>query len=329
MIKDDTFAANRRRALGICRGIVDRKLSFGWSCDTRADALSDELLRAMRLAGCQRLSLGVESGSAEILRNIDKKVTPERILEATEQAKRYGFEIRYYMMLGNRGETAATFQESLDFLARAKPHQAYFTYLSLYPGTRDYDAQVERGACSPESFFTDDFKELKLPLSIPPAEQRQLLQWFERHKGGRSYHTDSVADCQAVLQRLGDFHGAHLDLAGAYYRAGELSAAEQHARRALQLGTPVPGLAHSYLACSAARRGDYDRMQAHLTDALGDLQHQKLVDNLRLVDEWVKRDGPARGLPLELQAGHDFHILERTAQPMLPGPLPEDIYDWP
>ena len=67
LIKDDTFTTNEKRILELCQGIRERKLRFLWSCDTRVDLLSDKLLREMRLAGCQRLSLGVESGSQRII----------------------------------------------------------------------------------------------------------------------------------------------------------------------------------------------------------------------------------------------------------------------
>jgi radical SAM superfamily enzyme YgiQ (UPF0313 family) len=94
-IKDDTFTANKRRALEICNGIRERGLEFSWSCDTRVDVLTDELLRAMRLAGCQRLSLGVESGSPSVLSQINKKITVEQILRSTALAKSYGIQVRY------------------------------------------------------------------------------------------------------------------------------------------------------------------------------------------------------------------------------------------
>ncbi len=103
------------------------------------DLLTDELLREMRLAGCQRLSLGVESGSQRILDAIDKKITVAEILESTALAKKYGIKVRYFMMLGNRGETKETFQETLDFLEQARPHEYIFSCLSIYPGTRDFD----------------------------------------------------------------------------------------------------------------------------------------------------------------------------------------------
>ncbi|HTB76479.1 MAG TPA: radical SAM protein, partial [Polyangiaceae bacterium] len=107
-IKDDTFTTNRKRVVTLCKGIRERGLRFLWSCDTRVDVLGDELLREMRLAGCERLSLGVESGSQKILDAIDKKITPDEIIESSALAKKYGIKVRYYMMVGNRGETRET-----------------------------------------------------------------------------------------------------------------------------------------------------------------------------------------------------------------------------
>ena len=121
-IKDDTFTANQKRVRQLCQAIRARGLSFLWSCDTRVDVLSEDLLREMRLAGCQRLSLGVESGSQAVLDAIQKKISVQEIVEAAAMAKKVGIRVRFYMMLGNRGETAETFRETLAFLERAAPH---------------------------------------------------------------------------------------------------------------------------------------------------------------------------------------------------------------
>lgn len=328
-IKDDTFTANRKRALEICNGIIERELNFVWSCDTRVDVLSDELLRAMRLAGCQRLSLGVESGSAQILKNINKKITVEQILRSTALAKSYGIQVRYYMMLGNRGETLETFHETLAFLERAQPHQYIFSCLSIYPGTLDFQDAESSGGLSREVYFREDFQELKTPFDADEACTRAMSEWFEANKGLRDYFVESVSDAQGILQRVGDYHGAHLDLAGAYYRAGQLEAAERHARRALELGYPAPGLVYNYLACIAAQRLDIKAMQEHfLAGAKVDPQHHILISNVERARSWFRQNGPERGLPLELRAHHDFQVLERTQQPTLPGPLPTDYALW-
>ena len=328
-IKDDTFTANRRRALDICNGIRERGLEFSWSCDTRVDVLSDELLRAMRLAGCQRLSLGVESGSPAVLKNINKKISVEQILRSTALAKSYGIQVRYYMMLGNRGETLETFHETLRFLERAQPHQYIFSCLSIYPGTLDFQDAERSGALDRQRYFNEDFQELKTPFDADEACTRAMTEWFEANKGLRECYVEGVAEARAILERVGDYHGAHLDLAGAYYRAGELELAERHARRALELGYPAPGLIYNYLACIAFARSDLKGMQDHfLAGAKLDPQHHILISNVERARAWFRQNGPERGLPLELRARHDFQVFERTQQPTLPGPLPPDFAVW-
>ncbi|HEY3496586.1 MAG TPA: radical SAM protein [Polyangiaceae bacterium] len=328
-IKDDTFTTNKKRVLELCRGIRERKLNFLWSCDTRVDVLSAELLHEMRLAGCQRLSLGVESGSQRILDGIHKNITVDEIVEATELAKRYGVQVRFYMMLGNRGETAESFRETLAFLQRAKPHQYIFSCLSVYPGTADFHEAERAGWLDRERYFTEDFQELKVPFDASEDDTRLLNAWFAENNGLRDAYLPSVDECRAVLGRLGDHHAAYLDLAGAHFVEGDLEEAERAARRALELDHPTPGLAYNYLAVSAYRRGDLQGMQDHfMTAAKTDPQHDVLIRNVEAARAWFRERGPERGLPLELSARHDFQLFQRNAQPALPGPLPADFASW-
>jgi tetratricopeptide (TPR) repeat protein len=138
-----------------------------------------------------------------------------------------------------------------------------------------------------------------------------------------------VGECQAILERLGDHHAAHMDLGGAYYAEGKLDLAERHVRRAMELGYPLPGLALNYLACIAFKRGDVQGMQDHFTQAAKiDPQHYVLIRNVKAARAWFAEGGPAKGLPLDLVGRHDFQLLERTVQPTLPGPLPADFAAW-
>jgi radical SAM superfamily enzyme YgiQ (UPF0313 family) len=325
-IKDDTFTTNRKRVIELCRGIRQRDIQFLWSCDTRVDVLGDELLREMRLAGCERLSLGVESGSQRILDAIDKKITPDEIIASSELAKKYGIKLRYYMMVGNRGETRETFDETLRFLERAKPHQYIFACLSVYPGTRDYDAAVEAGWLDGAFYFERDFQELKTTFDASDEDTSFFRDWFQKNKGLRESFREGVDEYRAILERLGDHHAAHMDLGGAYFRAGLFDEAEVHVRRALELHYPAPGLALNYLACIAARRGDTSAMSAGIAEAVRrDPQHWVVVRNARVLREWSA--SPGSNVP-DLVAEHDFQLLERTAQPTLPGPLAPDFAVW-
>jgi radical SAM superfamily enzyme YgiQ (UPF0313 family) len=327
-VKDDTFTANKKRALEICQGIRKRGLQFLWSCDTRVDVLTEELLREMRLAGCQRLSLGVESGSPTILKAINKKITAEKIIEAAEMAKKYGVHVRFYMMLGNRGETRDTFYETLDFLKRASPHQYLFSCLSIYPGTVDFHDAEAAGWLDRKMYFEQNFQELKVPFDASPEDTALMTEWFGKNRGVQTVYQASIEDCRAILERLGDHHAAHVDLAGAYYRAGNFADADVHFTRALELGFPTPGLIHNYRAAMAAKRSDLKAAQEHLRLALRtDPYHYPVARNAEAMRRFVAEGGSTQR-KLELEAYHDFQLFERTTQPTLPGALGEHFWKW-
>ncbi|HUT77738.1 MAG TPA: radical SAM protein, partial [Polyangia bacterium] len=323
MIKDDTFTARRTRALRICRGILDRKLNFLWSCDTRADALDEELLRTMRLAGCQQIALGVESASPDILRSIRKKVTCEQVLEATRLARKFGLHVRYFMIAGNRGETTETFRQSVEFLRQAQPNEYVFSILSVYPGTEEFEIFKARGQLDEGTFFRTDAPELWMPPE--PA----ILEELMRDHYGLKVRPDSLEQCQSALAELPDLHAAHLDVGAAYFRAGRLDEAEHHIRRALELGYPVPDLAWNYLAGLAGRRGDLEGMKAQLEEAAQRPNpHPLVAQNARALSDWLAAGGRRSGRKLNLAMRHTFQAVLPDAQPMVPAPLPADSLDW-
>ena len=57
------------RAKDFCRKLIGKNLNFRWSCPNgiRADKIDDELAGLMRQAGCERVSLGIESGDEKFL----------------------------------------------------------------------------------------------------------------------------------------------------------------------------------------------------------------------------------------------------------------------
>lgn len=325
LIKDDTFTANKKRVLEICRGIRERQLKFSWSCDTRVDVLDDDLLREMRLAGCERLSLGVESGSAEILRLINKRITVGQIMKSADSARRYGIKTRFYMMLGNRGETEQTFRESLQFLQRARPNSYIFSCLSIYPGTDDFTDAVKAGRVDPEAYFSGKFQELKIPFDASDADAQLMNDWFYAHRGVQQLHVPGAREFQEVLEALGDHSPAHLDLAEALIEEGHLEEAEAHLTAAESLGSPTPGLVLNARACIAAKRGNYADLKAILIRAARcDPQHYVLLKNAAATKAWFESPSGA----LQLECRHDFQLFERNNQPMLPGELPPNWADW-
>ena len=75
---DDVFTLNRERMLRLCEEISSRGLNFKWECLGRADSIDRETATAMKMAGCDRIFFGIESGNDSILRLMNKKITAEK-----------------------------------------------------------------------------------------------------------------------------------------------------------------------------------------------------------------------------------------------------------
>jgi tetratricopeptide (TPR) repeat protein len=139
----------------------------------------------------------------------------------------------------------------------------------------------------------------------------------------------TLEDFEQVLAAVPESSGAHMDVAGAAIERGQWDKALAHLDAAAKLRYPCPGLLLNHRAVIAARTGDYETMMAAFTQASRiDPQHFVLIRNINQARAWFKADGPKQKLPLELEARHDFQLLERTLQPTLPGPLPADLGPW-
>ena len=318
-IKDDTFTANRRRTLEICEGIRERGLRFLWICDTRVDALDAEVLEAMRAAGCQQISIGVESGSTNILNRLRKRITPEEVLTVTELAKAVGIGVRWYLILGSPGETFDTLEDTFDLLREGRPHQAVFTPFSTYPGTGEHARLLAENPLDAPHYFDDDFWTPVLYHDVSREVEHWIREWLRRFPGISVIHRPTIEERRAALSLLPDLPAQSMDLAGALVEAGELSEAESLIRGALEHGHPIPSIGQNYLACLALTRGDAELVERYLEQARAGYPFRHVASNWRRFQEW--RAAGSDLTKLELEIHPSFEIAEEMIQPMNPGPV--------
>lgn len=136
--EDDTFNWDNKWVMDFCNQIKND--DFIWRCLTRAGNLTPEVLSSMRYSGCQRVSIGVESGSNKILRNINKGETAEQQLRGIKAAKAV-MEVQAFIILGLPGETRETLQETKKFMEEAMPDYFDLTLLRVFP---DSDIMLEK-----------------------------------------------------------------------------------------------------------------------------------------------------------------------------------------
>ena len=168
---DDTFTLNRKRVLEICEHIVELGLDIYWDIRTRVDTVDEEMLRALKKAGCRAVHYGVESGSEKILERLNKGITIPQVKEAFYSTRKIGMETLAYFMVGNPGETMADIEKSLELASEIKPDFLHLTIFTPFPATRLYQEGLNSGiiekdvwwefAANPSPDFTPPFWEEK------------------------------------------------------------------------------------------------------------------------------------------------------------------------
>jgi radical SAM superfamily enzyme YgiQ (UPF0313 family) len=105
-----------------------------------------EELKGIRAAGLNRLHVGLESGDDELLKHIDKGVTPEQYIIAGEKAKEVGFEFSAYVMPGLGGCTKSEqhAKNTARVLNEINPHYIRMRPFVPRPNTPLFD-EYERG----------------------------------------------------------------------------------------------------------------------------------------------------------------------------------------
>jgi radical SAM superfamily enzyme YgiQ (UPF0313 family) len=149
---DDTFTLNRKRVEKICDEIKKRGLDIKWSCSSRVDTITSDLLRKMKSAGCVSIYYGIESASEEILRYYRKKIDFDKIRKAVELTKKAGIETICSFIIGAPAERKEDIKRTLKFAIKLNPDYAQFSILTPYPGTEIYAEAKEKGLLLTENY---------------------------------------------------------------------------------------------------------------------------------------------------------------------------------
>ncbi|GEM_PF-213396 len=287
-ISDDTFTAHRNRAVKICDAIIENRINFLWECNTRADAImDDELLRKMRLAGCQTICIGVESGSQEILNMMHKKTTPAMVLKVTRAIRKYGMHIHYYMILGNRGETPDTINQSIDLIKSGRPNSYVFTPLQFLQGTEDWEHVCKNQGLTPDILFRNDFSDLPVERGRR-KDFETVLHYVYCSIGTINGFEYTVPEREAVLARLPELPIVHVELANAYFRHGQLDKAAAALHRAEELGFPISNMLLNQHACICLARNQIDQALHYLEKACQSFPDTIVKSNLDRLTNWVQ-----------------------------------------
>jgi radical SAM superfamily enzyme YgiQ (UPF0313 family) len=139
-IIDDNFTMDSGYVKDFLRKLRALDLGMSWSTPNgvRMDSLDREMLGLMKETGLYLISLGIESGSDEVLGLMKKGISTSKIRECVAMIDEAGIDMAGFFILGFPGETADTISRTIRFAAELPLKRAnFFTYLP-FPGTESY-----------------------------------------------------------------------------------------------------------------------------------------------------------------------------------------------
>ena len=145
LIYDDTFTIHKQRVVDICDEILKRKLDIGWDIRARVDSVNEEMLRKLKKAGCERIHYGVEAGTENILKALNKGITLEQAKRAFEMTKKAEISTLAYFMIGAPTETKEDVLQTIEFSKKLSADFVHITILTPFPATAIYREGLETG----------------------------------------------------------------------------------------------------------------------------------------------------------------------------------------
>ena len=143
---DNTFNLPPSYAKEICQRLIDQDLDMKWWSILYPKHVDKELVAYMARAGCEQVSLGFESGSERILKDMNKRFTLDEVRQISEALSERGIRRMGFLLLGGPGETSESVEQSLVFADSLKLDNLKITVgVRVYPYTPLAEKAIEEG----------------------------------------------------------------------------------------------------------------------------------------------------------------------------------------
>jgi anaerobic magnesium-protoporphyrin IX monomethyl ester cyclase len=167
----------------LCDLMIAEKINLPWSCFTRVDCVTAELLKKMKAAGCYQIFYGVEAGNQRLLNLMSKGITMEQVRNAFKWTKDAGIEALASFIIGLPTETKAEARASAAFAKEIDADYAHWEVFTPYPGTNLYKIALEHGR-----LLTTDLNQYSpwrdepvyLPFGRTAEELKETKMWIYR-----------------------------------------------------------------------------------------------------------------------------------------------------
>jgi radical SAM superfamily enzyme YgiQ (UPF0313 family) len=147
---DDTLGLNKKWFFELM-DLYRNKLDLPFICRIRADTTDEEMVGALKKAGCVMAAFAVESGNESIRNNLlGKKISDADIILTASRLTRSGIKFLTYNMVGLPGETDDDIFSTIDLNIRIGTSYPWCSIFNPYPGTDLADHCIQERLLPPD-----------------------------------------------------------------------------------------------------------------------------------------------------------------------------------
>lgn len=135
---EENFGINYNKTQELLELMIQNKIhkKIKWRCITRIDLMNKKILQLMKDAGCEGVSLGIESGDENMLKRIGKNTDIEIIKEVIDITKGLKIDVSGQYVIGLPYENLSSANHTVNLAIELNCKFTNFNPIVPYPGTQ-------------------------------------------------------------------------------------------------------------------------------------------------------------------------------------------------
>lgn len=170
--QDDACTANLDMWKDLCNYIIGYRIKIEFEITARIDQFDNELIFLLKKAGCNKIAVGIESGSQTLRDIINKRLDEDKIINNSRLIKDAGIMLTLMFIAGLPNETDETVNETIMFAIKILPDVITCSPLMIFPGTNLYKKFKEMKLID-DNYWLEDYPQ---PYYMP----QKSFEWQHR-----------------------------------------------------------------------------------------------------------------------------------------------------
>jgi anaerobic magnesium-protoporphyrin IX monomethyl ester cyclase len=206
-LNDDVFTIDTKYVREFCEK-YKKEIGYPFEINTRVEYLKEEMVGALKDAGCYRIAMGIEHGDEEFRKKVlNRRMKNEDIEKAFAFARNAGIKTKSFNIVGFPFETAAIHMETVKLNRRIQPNSLVIYIFEAYPGTPLYDMSIQNNFITREEDGREFISRTDTRLTMPQFTRKQILQCYSNF-AWRVYWKKSIKKAllhKVYYSRYGEF----------------------------------------------------------------------------------------------------------------------------